>query len=120
MMQYWHSNQVHYHSNLGPKILAVITIKLLMLCKRKMSKRGRLHTINVGVNHLWSLLKLIQDIKNAKITDVMFPKELQTAVLGPIKEIFDVQDPDVVLFLTAYLSVSNMLQQVYRDIQSQI
>ncbi|KAJ2920482.1 hypothetical protein H1R20_g16613, partial [Candolleomyces eurysporus] len=63
---------------------------------------------------LQSSLKFIQDIRNARVTDTMFPKDLQEALLQPIEDIFDLDDPDIELSLNAYLVIANASEEVYR------
>ncbi|RXW18513.1 hypothetical protein EST38_g7354 [Candolleomyces aberdarensis] len=67
---------------------------------------------------LQSSLKFIQDIKNARITDSIFPKDLQEAVLQPIEEIFDLDDPDIELSLNTYLAIANASEDVYRSVRT--
>ncbi|KAF6742930.1 hypothetical protein DFP72DRAFT_1102920 [Ephemerocybe angulata] len=72
------------------------------------------------LENLKESLQFIQDIRDALISDDIFPKDLQAAVLEPIEEIFNLDDDDVKLSLTAYLSISNASEEVYRKIQKMV
>ncbi|KAJ2911365.1 hypothetical protein MD484_g9049, partial [Candolleomyces efflorescens] len=65
-------------------------------------------------------LQFIQDIKNSRITDAQFPKDLQEAILKPIEEVFDIDDPDIELSLNAYLAIANASEEVYRKFRALI
>ncbi|KAF6756121.1 hypothetical protein DFP72DRAFT_810840 [Ephemerocybe angulata] len=72
------------------------------------------------VESLKESLQFIHDIRDALISDDIFPKDLQAAVLEPIEGIFNLDDDDVKLSLTAYLSISNASEEVYRKIQKMV
>jgi hypothetical protein len=71
-----------------------------------------------AVESLQSSLKFIQDLKNARITDSIFPKDLQEAILQPVEEIFDLSDPDIELSLNTYLAIANASEDVYRRVHT--
>ncbi|RXW12950.1 hypothetical protein EST38_g12904 [Candolleomyces aberdarensis] len=69
---------------------------------------------------LQSSLNFVNDIRNACVSDSIFPQDLQTAILKPIEGNFDPDDPDVEILLTVYLSISNASEEVNRKIQTMV